>query len=130
MKTEPLKIPCPHGHPPLAYSATGVCVECTEDSAKATPWPVQTRAEAYEARSSKYYTGKPCINGHVKQRYVSSGICIGCSSMNSGKYQKGIRDKFRGDSVSFNVETHPDDVKAVRDFVAALKQARALTRGK
>ena len=126
-KTEPIKMPCPiAGHEPVAYTATGRCVECTAEDAKAKPWPIQTREGAYSTGSRKYYTGKVCINGHAARRYVSPGICIGCSSMNANKYQKDQRSKFRTGMVAFKANVHPDDVAAMRSLADSLKQARDL----
>ena len=129
-KTEPIKVPCPiAGHEPVAYTATGRCVECTKADAKAKPWAVQTREQAHAAGATKYYTGKVCVNGHATQRYVSSGICIGCSSMNANKYQKGQRDKFRTGQVVFKAEVHPDDTQAMQSMADSLKAARQLQTG-
>lgn len=130
MKTKPAIIPCTKGHDPLIYVATGKCVGCTEDDARSKPWPTRTREEAYTEGSSKYYTGKVCVNGHVTQRYVSSGICIGCSTMNAGKYQKKVRDKFRNGAEGLvsleDLYVHPGDLETVRQLVEGIKQARAL----
>ena len=129
-KTIPAVLPCPIGHTcNKVYVATGKCVECTLEDAKAKPWPVQTREQAHTAGSTKYYTGRVCVNGHASQRYVSSGICIGCSSMNANKYQKDQRSKFRSGRIVLKVEVHPDDVPAMQALADSLKQARALQGG-
>lgn len=39
----------------------------------------RTRAEAKEAGSKRYFTGKPCKHGHVAERHTCDGRCVECS---------------------------------------------------
>lgn len=45
---------------------------------KTDTWIKETRAEAFAARRTKYWTGEPCVRGHWSQRYTKSGVCVEC----------------------------------------------------
>jgi hypothetical protein len=40
-----------------------------------------TRAEALQARSLHYATGRPCKRGHVATRYTPDGSCSACRAL-------------------------------------------------
>lgn len=39
---------------------------------------IMKRREAFEAKLTRFFTGRACKNGHISERYVSTGSCIQC----------------------------------------------------
>lgn len=90
------------------------------------PWPVKTRREAAVAGDKKYYTGSTCAKGHVSQRHVNSGACISCVSGYAREYKNTLRAATVGLVPLGDWFVRPDNVRAISEFIEALRQARAL----
>ena len=81
---------------------------------------ILTRQQASEKRMHKYYTGKPCKRGHMALRYMNTGACTDCIAFYGSQRKNCAR------LVRFEI-SHPDDIKAVQDFVNSINLARSLS---
>lgn len=89
---------------------------------------VISRAEAYAAGQSQYFTGKPCKNGHTTYRYVQSGTCSACISSATVRSRaavgqggpRQVRRDHVADLAELRVRCYPADARQVLDTAAAL----------
>lgn len=56
--------------------------------------PRLTRAEARDARLSRYFTGQPCPNGHIAERFTYNYSCVACKRE---RRNRPVAEEVRGD---------------------------------
>jgi hypothetical protein len=101
---------------------------------------ITTRAEAFAAGRTQYFTGKPCKHGHVTYRYVQSGTCAACISSSTGRSRaeaehilsvdRQARRDYVVDLAELRVRCYPGDARTVLETAAAMCTAAypSLTR--
>lgn len=61
-----------------------------------TEHKITTRAEAFAANETKYFTGRACSKGHVTHRYTTTGSCCACVRGYASKFRAGAAIKAAG----------------------------------